>query len=288
MPISASTLTPTKTAPAVVAALILASTVTMTAWAAKSDRRAQARATAPLPIARPTPFSAGPAGATEPGGWAVQATRNAERKTRYDLIAEGGTIVLRARADGAAATLRHSVYAEPARTPILRWRWRTERMLQSADMTTKQGDDHVAKLCVFFDRDPEKLPLKERALYKLDRARLAKERAKQPNYGQASADQINSSHHFPAATLCYVWDNRQPVETMLDNPHSAFIAMVVVNRGQGEVGRWVSLRRNILDDYKRAFRSEAPQITGVSVSADTDDTGESATTYFGDIEFVGR
>ncbi len=217
-------------------------------------------------IARPMPFSSGQLGATAPGGWTVQPLPKVERKTRYDLIANDGTIVLRARADKAAASLKHSLYADPARTPILRWRWRTERMLQGADMTTKEGDDYAARVYVFFDRDPETLTLKERTLLKVGRMR----------YGS----------DLPAAALCYVWDNRQPVGTILPNAYTPFVAMVVASSGSNDLGRWVSLRRNVADDYRRAFGSEPPQITGVAVSVDTDNTGESALSYFGDIEFV--
>jgi Protein of unknown function (DUF3047) len=41
--------------------------------------------------------------------------------------------------------------------------------------------------------------------------------------------------------------------------------------------------RNVLDDYRRAFGEEPPPIAGVAVMTDTDDTGASATAWFGDI-----
>jgi hypothetical protein len=63
---------------------------------------------------------------------------------------------------------------------------------------------------------------------------------------------------------------------------------VAASSGNGEAGRWVSLRRNVAEDYRRAFGADAPRITGVAVSVDTDNTGESATGYFGDIEFTAE
>lgn len=226
------------------------------------------RMSSPLPVARPMPFSDGPLGATAPAGWSVQAPPKAERKTQYDLIASDSGIVLRARADDAAATLRHSVFVDPALTPILHWRWRTQRMLQSADIGRKEVDDAVARVCVMFDRDPEKLTLKERTLLKVDRARYGKD--------------------MPAATICYVWDNRRPVGTVLDSARTPFVALIVASSGEGLVGKWVQHRRDIVEDYRLAFRTDAPRITGVSVETDTDDTGESAASYFGDLFFVGR
>jgi hypothetical protein len=234
--------------------------------AAKPKRPLPQTEPAPAIVARPMPFSSGPLGATAPAGWTVQPIPKVERKTVYDLIDDNGRIVLRARAKNAAASLRHSVYADPARTPLLRWRWRVDRVLQTADMTTKEGDDFAARLYVFFDRDTETMTLKQRTLLKVGRAR----------FGDA----------LPAAALCYVWDNRQPVGTIRPNAYTEFVAMVVASSGERDTGRWVALQRNVADDYRRAFGTEAPQITGVAVAVDTDNTGESTTSYFGDIEFV--
>ncbi len=226
------------------------------------------REPAPLParIARPTPFSSGPLAATAPPGWALQTLPKVERQTRYDLVNDGGTIVLRARADGSASSLRHGLFADPALTPLLRWRWRTERVLEGADLTRKDGDDYSARLYVFFDRSEDSMTLKERAMFKLGRAR----------YG----------NQLPSAALCYVWDNRQPVGSIFDNAYTPFVAMVVASSGGAKVGQWVSLQRDIAEDYRRAFNTAPPRITGVAVSVDTDNTGESTTSYFGDIEFV--
>jgi Protein of unknown function (DUF3047) len=251
---------------AAIGATILAATAVEAAQPARGSGANTAAKPSSRSVARPIPFSRGPVGATAPAGWSVQPLPKVERKTVYDLIDDSGSIVLRARANRSAASLRHSVYADPARTPILRWRWRTDHVLQAGDMTTKEGDDYAARVYVFFDRDPETMSLKDRTLLKVGRAR----------YG----------NDLPAAALCYVWDNRQPVGTIRPNAYTPFVAMVVASSGTGEVGRWVSLRRNIAEDYRRAFGTAAPQITGVAVSVDTDNTGESAVSYFGDIEFV--
>jgi hypothetical protein len=62
--------------------------------------------------------------------------------------------------------------------------------------------------------------------------------------------------------------------------------MVVASSGDAQVGRWVSLQRNVVEDYRRAFNTDPPQIIGIAVSVDTDNTGESTTSWFGDIDFV--
>lgn len=232
-------------------------------------RAAMLLALAVLPLLaraqQPAAFSSAVPGAATPAGWVLQPIPGVTRQTRFDLVDDTGATVLRARADNAAASLRHAVDIDPAITPFLQWRWKTARVLESADMTTRAGDDYAARLYVFFDRTPAQMSFGERTLYRIGRAR----------YG----DQL------PAAALSYVWDNRQPVGTVRDNAYTGFVKMVVASSGKAREGQWTTLSRNVAADYRRAFGTEPPPITGVAVAVDTDNTGESTVSYFGDIRF---
>lgn len=216
--------------------------------------------------AQPTRFSSVAAGAELPAGWRVQRIPKVERQTRFDLIDDSGATVLRARADAASASLRFALDVAPVAGSQLRWRWKTEHVLEKGDLTTKAGDDYAARLYVFFDRKPAQMSLGERITYKLGRVR----------YG----DQL------PPAALCYVWDNKQPVGTTRDNPYTGFVKMIVATSGKTQQGQWATLQRDISADYKRAFGTTPPRITGIAVAVDTDNTGESTISYFGDIRFT--
>jgi hypothetical protein len=61
--------------------------------------------------------------------------------------------------------------------------------------------------------------------------------------------------------------------------------MIVVRSGAARVGAWVEEERNVYEDYRKAFGEDPPMIKGIAVMTDTDDTGESATAYYGDIAF---
>jgi len=61
--------------------------------------------------------------------------------------------------------------------------------------------------------------------------------------------------------------------------------MIVVESGETKLNQWVSEERNIFEDYKKDFGQEPPMISGVAIMTDTDNTGESATAYYGDILF---
>lgn len=43
------------------------------------------------------------------------------------------------------------------------------------------------------------------------------------------------------------------------------------------------MERDLYADYQRLFGGEPPRIVGVAVITDTDNTGESAVAYYGDI-----
>ncbi|MGH8593618.1 MAG: DUF3047 domain-containing protein, partial [Gammaproteobacteria bacterium] len=51
------------------------------------------------------------------------------------------------------------------------------------------------------------------------------------------------------------------------------------------LNQWRSEQRNIFDDYRRAFGKDPPMITGVALMTDSDNTGESASAWYGDIVF---
>jgi len=61
------------------------------------------------------------------------------------------------------------------------------------------------------------------------------------------------------------------------------VRMLVLESGAARLGEWVEERRDVHADYRRAFGTEAPPITGVAIMTDTDDTGETATAWYGDI-----
>ena len=96
------------------------------------------------------------------------------------------------------------------------------------------------------------------------------------------------SFEGPRRALCYVWDARQPAGTIMPNPYSDRVQMVVADSGPAQLGRWVSHERDWAADFRRAFGAEPTQTEGVIVSADTDNTGETAESYFGDVSFRSR
>lgn len=210
-------------------------------------------------------FSATQPGATLPAGWKPLAASDSTPRTRYTLVNDAGITVMRAESKAAASGLTRPLHLNPAEFPWLRWRWKISNIIDQADLRTKAGDDFPARLYVMFDYPLEKLPFVERSKLRLARALFDPD--------------------LPAATLCYVWDNNTPPETIVPSAYSDRVRLIVVASGAARVGRWVDFERNVAADFRAAFGDEAPPVKAIAIATDTDNTGTDATTYFGDILF---
>jgi hypothetical protein len=64
--------------------------------------------------------------------------------------------------------------------------------------------------------------------------------------------------------------------------------MIVMQSGRSRAGQWITETRDLAADFRAAFGDDPPDIVGVALATDTDNTGETATAWYGDIEFLPR
>jgi hypothetical protein len=211
------------------------------------------------------PFSAAAAGAPLPAPWKVKTLPGISRHTQYSLVRDGDAVVLRANAEASMAGVAHPLKLDARAHPVIEWRWKILNLLTKSDIATKGGDDYPARVYVLFDYDIRKLPFPVRTRIRL--ARL---------YG---AD-------VPLAALCYVWDGKAAAGTSVWSAYTDRVRMIVAESGGTNLGKWVTIRRDVTADFRAAFGEEPPAISGVVLATDTDNTGESATAFYGDIRFT--
>ncbi|MFV2059431.1 MAG: DUF3047 domain-containing protein [Gammaproteobacteria bacterium] len=200
-----------------------------------------------------------------PTGWQELSFPSIEQQSFYTLVNHGDQTVIKAFSHGGASGILKKVNIDPKKFPILKWRWNINNILQKADINTKQGDDYPARIYVTFDYDINKLASGDRfkaKMYALMHGELP-----------------------PLATLNYVWDNKSAIGTIQSNAYSTRVKMIVVQSGSLKLNTWITEQRNIYQDFKTAFGEEPPHITGIAIMTDTDNTGETATAYYGDISF---
>jgi len=199
-----------------------------------------------------------------PADWLGWGLRSGKRRTNYRLVnGDAGGTVLQADAEQAATGLYRRVRVDPGRQPLLEWSWRVEQLVAGADLRKGSREDAAARLVISFHGDPARLDFEDRA-----RLRLA---------------QVFAGEPLPYAMLIYVWSNQIAVETALPSPQIDRIRMVVVESGGARLGQWLTYRRNVLEDYRRAFGEDPGDIVAVGVLTDADNTRQSARALYGDI-----
>jgi len=210
-------------------------------------------------------FSAATVGDTLPADWKPLTFRKIERHTTYNLVKDNDTVVVKAVSAASASGLIRETKINPKEYPIVQWRWKIENILKKGDVRKKEGDDYPARIYITFQYDPSKLSFFEKKKYQ--------------------AIKLLYGEYPPLAAINYIWESTAPVGTMVPNPYTDRVMMFVVESGPSKLNQWVNEEINIFEDYKKAFGQEPPMISGIAIMTDTDNTGESATAYYGDILF---
>ncbi len=207
------------------------------------------------------------AGGKLPQGWEPLEFKNIESHTRYTVVRDEEAWVVRAESRAAASGLtRKGLSIDLHDYPVLRWRWKVENLIAKSDPAQKQGDDYAARIYIAFRYEPERVPALRKAKFKAAQLLLG---------------------DLPIGAINYIWATAVPVGSIVDNPFAGdFVKMISVQSGAGAVGRWIEQERNVYEDYTRAFGAEPPLVEGVAVMTDTDNTGESAIAWYGDIYFA--
>ncbi|GAB7542281.1 DUF3047 domain-containing protein [Cupriavidus sp. 8B] len=235
------------------------------AHAAPAAAQASA-ASAPAAAAPGAAFSAGTPGGPLPAGWKNLPVAHGKTLTHYSLVMDDHATVLEADAPASASALMHkgnNLNLEA--TPQVSWRWKVEHPIDEADNSVAAKEDAPARLVFMFDGDTDKLSLGERTAIKLAKALAGEE--------------------LPYATLMYIWSNTAPVGTVIDNPHTSRVKMIVVSGGPDATGKWLTLSRNVEQDFEHAFKEKPGKLTAYGLLTDTDNTRGNARAWYGDIRF---
>jgi len=134
-------------------------------------------------------------------------------------------------------------------TPMLEWSWKAMVLPTDGDIRRRETTDMAAQIYVVWPRFPRLL-----------RSRI----------------------------IGYVWDTTAPMATIAKSQKTGTVTFVVMRSGPQDLGKWITERRNVADDYAKIF-GEAPDDPGViTVSIDSNDTRSAAEFSLGSIAFRSR
>lgn len=211
-------------------------------------------------------FSMEAAGETLPAAWHPLRFEKIKTHTQYRLVKDGVVTVMQASSRASASGLIRKVHIDPEEYPLIQWDWKIRNVLAGGDIQQKKGDDYPARLYITFDYDKDRLGIYEKLKYE--------------TYSLIHGEPP------PLAALSYVWGNKAPVETLAPNAYTERVMMIVTQSGPDRLDQWVRNQRNLYQDYIRAFGEPPPPISAVAIMTDTDNTGEQASAYYGDILFL--
>ena len=170
-------------------------------------------------------------------------------ETRYTFDDRTGQRALFADSQGAASGLYREIRVDLNRTPWLNWSWRVDKVLNGVDERGKAGDDYPARVYVVVS---------------------------------------GGAAFWKTRSLVYVWSSNQPVRATWNNAFTSNARVMALRSGTKDAGRWVSEKRDIRADFRQLFGEDIDAIDAVALMTDTDNSGQSATAWYGDIYFTAR
>jgi len=166
--------------------------------------------------------------------------------TEYSLIQENNKTRLKASSKGAASGLVKKQQIDLHKTPFLNWQWKVDSTLYRLSETFKEGDDFAARIYVVID---------------------------------------GGIFFWRTLALNYVWSSGQKQNSLWDNPFTSNAKMLAIESGNEFKGQWKTEKRNVRQDLIKAFGNDVRFIDAIAIMTDTDNSGQSATAYYGDIYF---
>lgn len=198
-----------------------------------------------------------------PSHWDPLVLFRTKKQTRYQLVSEQGKTVLHSYAAGSSSGLMQYVNIDPFRQSWLRWEWKIGALIDTVDPDKHTTEDSPGRVILGFDGDKDGLTFSDQILFETAR--------------------VFTGYDFPYATLMYIWDANAPIGTIMTSNRSGRIKMLVVANAAGGVGQWQAFTRNIVADFEAAYGEKPGQLIGVGVLTDTDSSGETVETWYGDI-----
>ena len=182
-----------------------------------------------------------------PDGWKGGQTWGFP-KHDFTIVDNDGRRVLHLRSKDETSTVSQDIKGKVKlkETPILEWSWKVVTLPKGADSRSKHTDDQAAQLYVAWPRFPQTV-----------RSRI----------------------------IGYIWDTTAPQGLVVESEKTSTVTYVVVRSGPGELGKWLTERRNVVEDYRKIYGEEPDNPGAVSIAIDSDDTHSTAEALFGAIVF---
>ena len=169
-------------------------------------------------------------------------------KYDFTIVNDEGHKALRMKSAGDGSTISKDIKGKVdlKQTPVLEWSWKVTTLPKGGDACKKDTDDEAAQVYVAWPRFPE---------------------------------------HVRSRIIGYIWDTSEPVGKICKSEKAGTVTYVVVRSGSAELGKWLTERRNVADDFKKIYQDDPDSPAVVSIAIDSNDTNSTAEAFIGPILF---
>jgi hypothetical protein len=182
-----------------------------------------------------------------PGNWKEQTWAKAAND--FEIVSDDGQPVLHLRSKADSSTISRDLKGsvDVNETPTLEWRWKVTTLPAGGNACRKATDDQAAQVYVAWVRTPEAV-----------RSRI----------------------------IGYVWDSTAPAGTICKSEKSGTVTYVILRSGTDGLGKWITERRNVLEDFRKIYGEAPDKPTALALAIDSDDTRSSAESFIGPTVFT--
>jgi hypothetical protein len=175
----------------------------------------------------------------------------------YSVGEYKGRMALKALSDKSASGLVLKQQVDLSITPYINWSWLIEKQLLNLNELSKAGDDFVARIYVVID---------------------------------------GGFLVWKTKSLSYVWSSNQAKGMVWDNPFTgSSVKMMSIQGSNSQKGKWFEEKRNLYKDLIDVFGDQGSEsanlkayknIDIIAIMTDTDNSKQTAESYYGDILFT--
>ena len=167
----------------------------------------------------------------------------------YSVKTDEDDSYLVAYSDNSASGIFYQIRFDPKQLPMISWKWKVLEFPKKGKLGVGKGgwieqDDYAARLYVIFPKLSFNL----------------------------------------TKSLEYVWDKSLPVGTIKESPYSKNIKIIVIESGTKNTNTWVPEKRNIYEDFVKAFGRKPGKVGAIAIMTDTDNTSSTAEAHYDELK----
>jgi len=166
----------------------------------------------------------------------------------FTIVANGNQKALHMQSNNEGSTIAKDIKGKVnlKEMPLLEWSWKVTILPKGGDSCKKATDDQAAQIYVAWPRFPTQV-----------RSRI----------------------------IGYVWDTTEPAGTICKSEKTGTVTYVIVRSGSADLGKWLTERRNVVEDFRKIYGEEPESPEALSVAIDSNDTNSTSESTMGTILF---